>query len=206
METTDDVVKTEPDNSFDTPESSADKSWDSEKYPAWQKSIGKEYWGNEKLKDFGSMKDVMESIVNPKAKAPEKYDLKLDGDFSEVEKAFRDADLPQDKAEEIAKAFSSKLAKNYTLENLKDGYGADYEQADIYVGKAIEKLCNGNEKLTKAIEERKNDPAMFEVLRLVGQNLGEGTNLNLGRKDVKPEKKGTGDVFTDLILGYEKGI
>ena len=47
---------------------------------------------------------------------------------------------------------------------------------------------------------------MFEVLRLVGQNLGEGTNLNLGRKDVKPEKKGTGDVFTDLILGYEKGI
>lgn len=204
METTDDVVKTEPNNSFEANDSSADsKTWDSEKYPAYQKSFPKKYWGHEAFNGINSMDEMLDRFVNPKTKAPEKYDLKLEGDFSEVEKAFRDADLPQDKAEEIAKAFSSKLAKNYTLENLKDGYGADYEQADIYVGKAIEKLCNGNEELSKAIKERKNDPAMFEVLRLVGQNLGEGTNLNLGRKEVKPEKKGTGDVFTDLLLGIK---
>ena len=111
--------------------------------------------------------------------------------------------MSQESAEAISKAFSSKLSKNYTLEKLQEGYGADYEQADKDVGKAIEKLCDGNKKLSDAIAERRNDPAMFEVLRLVGQNLGEGTTLNLGRKEVNT-KKGTGDPFMDLLLAREK--
>ena len=41
METTDKENVVPPENGSTNSESSAEKTWDSEKYPAWQKSIGK---------------------------------------------------------------------------------------------------------------------------------------------------------------------
>lgn len=199
METTDEAKVVPPENGSNVEESSADKTWDSEKYPAWQKSIGKEYWGNEKLKDFGSMKDVMESIVNPKKKAPEKYDVGLDDDYSDVAEALRKADLDNDSAKEIVKAYSKHMPKKYTEESLKDEYGADWEEADKYVGKAVEEIFK-DEKMRKAFKEIKNNPVVFEFARIVGKNLGDSPNLDLEQKEVH-DKKGNDDPFLDLIYG-----
>lgn len=198
METTDDVKTVPPENGSEINESSADKTWDSEKYPAWQKSIGKEYWGNEKLKDFGSMKDVMESIVNPKKKAPEKYEG-ISDELTDVADALKSADVGQDDAKKIADVLSKHLPKKYSEQSLKDSYGADWEQAESDFGKAVEKILS-DENARKALNELKFNPSVFEFVRIVGKNLGDSPNLDIGKQQVQP-KKGSSDPFMDLLLG-----
>lgn len=198
METTDENKNVPPDNGSKGSESSADKNWDAEKYPSWQKSIGKEYWGHEKLKDFTSMKDVMESIVNPQKKAPEKYDIGADSDYDDTLEAMRKADLSNDEAKEIYKAFSKHMPKKYTEESLKDGYGADWEQAESDFSKAVENIF-ADEKMRKEFNAIKNNPIVFEFARIVGKNLGDSPNLDISKQQIHKEK-GSGDPFMDLLL------
>ena len=195
METTDKDNVVPPENGSDVSESSADKTWDSEKYPAWQKSIGKEYWGNERLKGFASMKDVMESIVNPKSKAPERYEGIQEG----VEEAMRKADLSQDEAKGIADAYSKLIPKKHTEEELKDIYGADWEQAESDFSKAVGSVFT-DKVMQGEMRKLMNDPVVFEFVRIVGKNLGDSPNLDIGRQQVTP-KKGSGDPFLDLLMG-----
>ena len=198
METTDKDNVVPPENGSTSPESSADKTWDSEKYPAWQKSIGKEYWGNEKLKDFSSMKDVMESIVNPKKKAPEKYEG-FSEELNDVAEALKSADIAQDDAKKISDAISKHLPKKYTEEALKDSYGADFEQADKDFAKAVGNIFS-DEKDRKAFNELKNNPILFKFVSTVGRKIGDSANLDIGKQYV-PDKKGSGDPFEDFCFG-----
>lgn len=187
METTFETNVTEPVTPSQETNNSADNSWESGKYPAWQKSIGKEYWGNPKLKDFSSMKDVIESIVNPKTNAPENYELGLDEAKSkEVSEVFKKADVSQDNAKAITDIFSKYIAKLPSVDSLKDLYGADYEEAESNVAKAISKVCGNNEKLMKAVSEGavRNNPAVFEFMKIVGQNLGSEANLDMPKSEV----------------------
>lgn len=200
METTDKSKNVPPENGSDSSTSSAERTWDADKYPSWQKSIGKEYWGHERLAEFGSMKDVIESIVNPQVKAPEKYVLGLSDEFEDVHEAMRKADLSQDGAKEIAKAFSKHLPKKYTSEALKERYGADWEQAESDFGKAVGEILT-DEKQRKTFEELKNNPIVFEFARIVGRNLGDSPNLDIGKQQV--HKNGSGDPFTDLLMGIK---
>ena len=197
METTDKEIVAPSENGSTPQESSADKTWDSEKYPAWQKSIGKEYWGNEKLRDFASMRDVMESIVNPKKKAPEKYEG-ISEELSDVCDALRNADVGQDDARMIADAISRHMPKKYTEEALKETYGADWEQAEKDFGKAVGKIFD-NEDERKAFIELKNNPALFKFASIVGRNLGDSPNLGIGKPQVSPAK--SGDIIADLLTG-----
>lgn len=197
METTDENKNVPLENGSEGSESSADKTWDAEKYPSWQKSIGKEYWGNEKLKDFNSMKDVMESIVNPQKKAPEKYDIGADSDYEDTFEAMKKADLSNDDAKEVYKAFAKHMPKKYTEESLKEGYGADWEQAESDFSKAVEKIFT-NEKMKKEFKAIKNNPIVFEFARIVGRNLGDSPILDIGKEQIHDEK-GTGDPFLNLL-------
>lgn len=193
METTDNEKLVPPENGSEISETSADKAWDGEKYPAWQKSIGKEYWGNEKLKDFATMKDVIESIVNPKKKAPEKYE----GVADEVVEALRSADISQEDAKKISDAYSKLIPKKHSLESLKENYGADWEAVEKDFDKALNKIV-GDEKTRKALKELEANPYVFEFARLVGMNLGDDPKLDIGKQNV--HKKGTGDPIMDAIL------
>jgi len=201
METTDKEVNVPPENGSVNSESSADRTWDAEKYPSWQKSIGKEYWGNEKLSKFQSMKDVMESIVNPQRKAPEKYEG-ISEELSDVAGLLNKADVGQEDAKAIADAVTKHLPKKYSLDSLKDSYGADWEQAESDFGKAIEKILPEGD-YRKAISEMKANPAVFEFVRIVGKNLGGTANLDVAHTGVE-HKKGSGDPFTDLVTKYRK--
>ena len=196
METTDENKNAPLNNGSEGSESSADKNWDGEKYPSWQKSIGKEYWGNEKLAQFTSMKDVMESIVNPKKKAPEKYDG-ISEELNDVAELMKSADIGQEDAKKISDAISKHLPKKYTEESLKDGYGADWEQAERDFSKAVEKILT-DEKMKKAFKEIKNNPVVFEFARIVGRNLGDSPNLDISKEQVHKDK-GSGDPFLDLL-------
>ena len=197
METTEETKVVPPENGSTETETSADKTWDSEKYPAWQKSIGKEYWGNEKLKDFGSMKDVMESIVNPKKKAPEKYEG-ISSELSDISDALRGADVGQEDAKKIVNAVKKHLPKKYTEEALKESYGADYDEADKNFGKAVEKIFD-NEEDRKAFNEMKYNPALFKFVSIVGKNLGDSPNLGIGKPQVKATS--SNDIIGDLLMG-----
>jgi len=199
METTDNVEVTEQD-SLTNAESSADKVWDSEKYPSWQKNLPKAYWGDERLRGFDSLKDVIETVTNPKTKAPEKYELGLGEGFDDVEKVLRKADVSQDDAKALADALKGKLPKRYTHDSLKEFYGADFEQAEKDFGKAVEAMLGSDEKAKGNFMKLMDNPTVFEFARLVGRNLGDSPNLDLGRQQVQP-KKGSGDVITDLLTG-----
>ena len=199
METTDKVEVTAQDALTDA-ESSADKVWDSEKYEAYQKSFPKEYWGHEAFKDIHSMKEVAERIANPKTKAPEKYELGLGEGFDDVEKVLRKADVSQDDAKALADALKGKLPKRYTHDSLKEFYGADFEQAEKDFGKAVEAMLGSDEKAKGNFMKLMDNPTVFEFARLVGKNLGDSPNLDLGRQQVQP-KKGSGDIITDLLTG-----
>lgn len=198
METTDKENVVPPENGSTESESSAEKTWDSEKYPAWQKSIGKEYWGNEKLKDFSSMKDVMESIVNPKKKAPEKYEG-ISDELSDITDVLKSADIGQDDAKKIADVISKHLPKKYTEESLKDAYGADWEQADKDFDKAVGKILT-DEKDRKAFIELKHNPILFKFVSSVGKKIGGTANLDVGKQEV-PKKNVSGDPFEDFCFG-----
>lgn len=197
METTEETKVVPPENGSTETESSADKTWDSEKYPAWQKQIGKEYWGNEKLAQFSSMKDVMESVINPKKKAPEKYEG-ISDELSDVCNALRVADVGQEDAKKVAKAIEKLLPKKYTEESLKDAYGADWEQADKDFGKAVEKILTDEED-RKAFIELKNNPAIFKFVSIVGKNLGDSPNLGIGKPQIA--KKTSDDPFEAFCYG-----
>lgn len=197
METTDETKVVPPENGSTETESSADKTWDAERYPSWQKSIGKEYWGNERLKDFGSMKDVMEFIVNPHKKAPERYEGIQEG----VEDAMRKADLSQDDAKGIAEAYSKLIPKKYTEEDLRDSYGADYEQAESDFSKAVGKILT-DEKDRREIEKLKYNPFVFRFVSMVGSNIGDTANLDVGNRQVQKEK-GSGDPYIDLLRKFK---
>ena len=61
----------------------------------------------------------------------EKYDLGLSEDVGkDVEEALRKADISQENAKAISDAFGKHLAKSYSLDSIKDIYGADFEEAD----------------------------------------------------------------------------
>lgn len=196
METTDNEKIVPPENGSENSETSADNAWNSEKYPAWQKSIGKEYWGNEKLQQFATMKDVIESIVNPKKKAPEKYEG-ISDELSDVADVLKSADVGQDDAKKIADVLTKHLPKKYSLESLKENYGADFEQADKDFGKAVEAVFT-EEKDRKAFSELKNNPVLFKFARIVGQNLGDSPVLDLGKNEM-PKK--SSDPFNELCFG-----
>ncbi len=197
METTDKDLNVPPENGSANSESSADRVWDGEKYPSWQKSIGKEYWGNEKLAGFASMKDVMESIVNPKKKAPETYEG-VSEELKDVAELMRKADLPQAEAKAIADAVAKHLPKKYTEEALKDIYGADWEQADKEFGRAVEKML-ATEEDRKLFNELKNNPVVFRFAQTVGRNLGDAPTLGIGKQQVTPKKQ-SDDPFLNLLL------
>ena len=197
METTDETKVVPPENGSTETESSADKTWDAERYPSWQKSIGKEYWGNERLKDFGSMKDVMEFIVNPQKRAPERYEGIQEG----VEDAMRKADLSQDDAKNIADAYSKLIPKKYTEESLKDAYGADWEQAERDFSKAVGRILT-DEKDRKAFDRVKYDPVVFKFVSAVGRGIGESANLDVENRQV-PKDKGSGDPYIDLLRKFK---
>ena len=197
METTDETKVVPPENGSTETESSADKTWDSEKYPAWQKQIGKEYWGNEKLAKFGSMKDVMESVINPKRKAPERYEG-ISDELSDVCDVMMTADIGQDDAKRIADAIVRHLPKRYTEESLRESYGADWEQADKDFGKAVERILS-DENDRKAFIELKNNPALFRFVSIVGRNLGDSPNLGIGKQQIA--KRTSDDPFEDFCYG-----
>lgn len=200
METTDETKVVPPENGSTETNPSADKTWDSEKYPAWQKSIGKEYWGNEKLKGFSSMKDVMESIINPKKKAPEKYEG-ISDELADMAEVFKAADIGQEDAKKISDVVAKHLPKKYTEESLKDAYGADWEQAEKDYSKAVEKILT-NEKDRQAFNELKNNPLIFSFVRIVGRNIGDAPNLDLG-KQIPHEEKSKNPV-RDILLKHMK--
>ena len=200
METTDKVEVTEQD-SLTNAESSADKVWDSEKYKAYQKSLPKKYWGHKALDDINSMEEMAERIVNPKPKAPEKYELGLGEGFEDVENALRGADVSQEGAKAIADAFKGKLPKRYTHEALEENYGADFEQAEKDFGKAVGKILT-DEKLKDAFLGLKDNPAVFEFARIVGKNLGEEPNLGIG-KEQKAVRRDD-DPFMSRLLAKQK--
>lgn len=197
METTDENKNVPLENGSEGSESSADKTWDSEKYPAWQKSIGKEYWGNDKLKDFASMKDVMESIVNPKKKAPEKYEG-FSEELSDVCDVLRTADVGDEDAKKLAEVLGKHLPKKFTEESLKEIYGADFDEAERNFSKAVEKVLE-DEKDRKLFKELKNNPVLFKFVSTVGKNLGDSTPLNIGKPQVVSHR--SDDPFMDLLLG-----
>lgn len=202
METTDETKVIDSQNPSLETQPSADNSWDADKYPSWQKSIGKEYWGNPKLQQFDSMKSVIESIVNPKTNAPEKYELSVSEDDSkEIVEAFKKADVSQEDAKAIEDAFGKFIPKKKTLESIKETYGDDFEDADKFVSKAIEKVCGTNDDLKKALSDVsiKNDPAFFEFARIVGKNLGDNAQLDLSKQEVVPDKKSE-DPFINLLM------
>ena len=200
METTEETKVTEPVPPSQETQSSAEVTWDANKYPSWQKSIGKEYWGNEKLAKFGSMKEVMESIVNPQKKAPEKYEG-ISDELADVAEILKDADVCQDDAKKIADVLSKHLPKKYTEEGLKDIYGADYEEADKYFGKAVEKMLS-DEKDRKEFNKLKNNPVLFKFAKMVGQNIGDGPTLDIGKE--QPSGSDEGDPFMTRLLAKKK--
>lgn len=202
METADENKVVPPENGSNGSETPAEKTWDAEKYPSWQKSIGKEYWGNEKLAKFGSMKDVMESIINPQKKAPEKYEG-LSDEFNDLADALKSADVGQDDAKKISDAVKKHLPKKYSEESLKDLYGADFEEADKNFGKAVEKILT-DENDRKAFNEMKFNPVFFKFVSIVGRNLGNSANLDIEQKQIP--KQSSGDPFTDLLRKYRQKL
>ena len=201
METTDKDKTVPPDNGSQSSESSADKTWEEGKHPSWQKSIKKEYWGNEKLSKYESLNDVIESVVNPVPKAPEKYELGLGEGFDDVEKVLKRADVSQENAKALADAFKGKLPKKYSHEALKENYGDDFEQAEKNFSKAVGKIFT-DEKMKEAFLELKDNPAIFEFARIVGKNLGEEPNLGIGKEQAG--KAQSGDPFMDRLLAKRK--
>jgi len=198
METTDKVEVTAQDALTDV-ESSADKVWDSEKYPAWQKSLAKKYWGDERLNGVDGLSDLVERYINPKGKAPEKYELGLPEGYEDVDGLMRKADLSQDDAKAIADAFAKRFPKVHTHEALKEIYGDDFEKAESDFGKAVKTVIGEDRKTYDAFMKLRDNPAVFEVMRIVGKNLGDSAQLDVGKQEVVA--KTSGDPFLDLLLG-----
>lgn len=197
METTEETKVVPPENGSTETESSADKTWDSEKYPAWQKQIGKEYWGHEKLKDFDSIKSVMEAVINPKKKAPEKYEGFSD-ELSDVCEVLRTADVGEEDAKKLSEVLGKHIPKKFTEDGLKEIYGADYEVAEKNFSRAVEKVLT-DEKDRKAFKELKNNPILFKFVSAVGRNLDDSSSLNIGKPQVVSHR--SDDPFMDLLLG-----
>ena len=201
METTDKDTMVPPDNGSQNQASSADRTWEEGKHPSWQKSIKKEYWGNEKLSKYESLNDVIESVVNPVPKAPEKYELGLGEGFDDVESVLRKADVSQEDAKALADAIKGRLPKKYSHEALGEDYGADFEQAEKDFSKAVGKILT-DEKVKGAFLELKDNPAVFEFARIVGKNLGEAPNLGIGKEQAGVKKDE--DPFISRLLAKKK--
>lgn len=186
MDPTDKENVAPPENGSNGSESSVDKTWDSEKYPAYQKSFPKKYWGHEAFNGINSMDEMLDRFVNPKKKAPEKYEG-ISEELSDVAEALRSADVAQDDAKKIADALGKHLPKKYSEESLKESYGADWEQADKDYTKAVEKIIE-SDKDRKAFNELKNNPVFFNFVRIVGKNLGDSPNLEIGKQVIHEER------------------
>lgn len=180
-------------NSADT------KVWD-EKYPKWQKMLPKEYWGDEKLAKYSSLKDVIDDATTPKTKAPDSYSLEGIDDAlkKSLGEAYKKADISDADAKEITGLWVKAMPKMPTEENLKDVVGlADYEVEKAYFDKAVSKICGANDKLKDAMSKSayRNDPTVFQMLSIVGKNLGDG-NFEDFRSDKAGKKN---DVWADMV-------
>jgi len=171
------------------------KVWD-DKYPKWQKMLPKEYWGDEKLAKYESLRAVIEDATNPKKpETPESYELKgIEGDVRKaLEEAYKGACLSAENAEKITSAVSGAIPKKNTEESLKEIVGlADYEVEKAYFESAVNKVCGGNQNIADALlkSDLRYNPAVFNVLSLVGKNLGEGNFEDFSNNTGGAPKKG----------------
>ena len=203
-ELTDNKVEPEVQNT----NSEETKVWD-DKYPKWQKMLPKEYWGDEKLAKYESLRAVIEDATNPKKpETPESYELKgIEGEIKNtLEEAYKGAGLSVENAEKITSVISKAIPKKDTEESLKDIVGlADYEVEKAFFESAVNKICKGNEKIADALlkSDLRYNPAVFNVLSLVGKNLGDGNFEDFSNNTSGAKKKGVWEEMVGRPKDYK---
>lgn len=187
--------------SVETENQTESKVWTDE-YPKWQKSISKEYWGNEKLAKFDSLNSVIKNVLNPETKAPESYDIDLSDETlkGKLVEQFKKSDLSNEDAKGITEIIKGSIKKADSEDNLKEIVGlADYEVEKAYAEKAYKAIFS--EEDVKALEKAdiRHNPLFFKFASAVGKNLGDDATLDFKEEQkLKPKSK---DPFMDMLLG-----
>lgn len=165
----------------------------SEMLKPWLKILGKEYYQNEYLGKFDTLKDAVNNLLErPERKdVPESYGL-TEG----TDDLFKNAGLTKAEAESIDGFYDKKYGEKYGFADLKKVFGDSYDKTmeDYTSGKELLKDLEGD----IAKYELDKNPVFVKAVAMIGRET-KGTPFAPPKNDSKPEP------YAKLYANYLSG-
>lgn len=161
----------------------------SEMIKPWLKTLGKEYYHNEVLGRYDSLKDAVNALLErPEGKeVPESYGY---GDADDI---FRKAGLSKSDADEIESYYAKRIPAR---KERREIFGEQFDEMDRYYSKAVETFgADLADEIKKNGEDR--NPVFVKMMAKVGKEIGS-SGFNPNSRDGRPARV---NYFEEILKG-----
>ena len=152
----------------------------SEMLKPWMKTLGKDFYKNEDLGQYESLKDAVNALLaRPKAKdIPETYG------YGDADDLYRKAGMTKEEADAVESYWSKKVPAR---QDRKQIFGDSYDEMERNYSKAVGVFGNdlADEIKSNGLDR---DPVFAKVMAKIGKELGPA-NFSSSTKDGKPEQR-----------------
>lgn len=151
----------------------------SEMLKPWMKTLGKDFYKNEELAKYESLKDAVNGLLaRPKAKElPESYG------YGDADELYRKAGITKEEADAIESYWGKKVPAR---QDRKAVFGDAYDEMERNYSKAVGVFGDDLQDEIKS-NGLDRDPVFAKVMAKVGKELGPA-NFITSTKDGKPAK------------------
>ena len=155
----------------------------------WLKTLGKEYYQNETLGRYDSLKDAINDLLA----RPEKKEIPESYGYGDADEIFKKAGLSKAEADEIEAYYSKKIPAR---KDRKEIFGEQFDEMDRHYSKAVNTFGSDlAEEIKKGGYDR--DPVVTTLLARVGKEIGS-SNFNPTSRDGRPARV---NLFEEILKG-----
>lgn len=170
--------------------------WNPDENKPYMRQLGKKYWGNEKLRQFNSLNEVIDDYMKADQKdVPEKYDIG-EGADNYVD-TFRRLGLSNDAAKEVMGLINGVRPKEIDTDGvLREMHGDSVSKVKESAERAMKTFAD--EGITKMAEEYglMKNPAFIEFADRIGKAVGD--DFHDFRKDSGNKGNNSRSYFLDM--------
>lgn len=185
----DEIEKAEEKEDLNGSNSHSSNDSSSEMLKPWLKTLGKDYYRNERLGQYERLTDAIDDLLE-KSKPkdiPDRYGLRDGSDD-----VFRKAGLTKEEAEEVDRFYSGLIPKEKP--SLKDVFKENYDETMRHYEDGIKAVSDDlKDRISK--EGLDKDPLFVEIMSRVGKETGE-TEF---REDKNPKGAVKSDPAMDAV-------
>ena len=176
--------------------STSNDGWDANANKPYMRQLGKQYWGDERLKKFDSLNNLVDAYLeSTKSKAPEKYDFdEGETDSEELSKTFKELDLSSDSAKKVYDLVKKSRPEKVDTEKVLRERHTDYDDFKKNADKTVNAYMDDSLKEIAEKYHLSSNPAFIEFASKIGKELGD--DFHNGNNEARTNPKT--NVFYEL--------